>query len=469
MKLLKIKLLVPLVAVLALIAGCASHPSSPSTSSSAKPASALVKHVVLISLDGSRPEFYMDTSWPAPHLQQLKNEGVYASKGVQSVFPSITYPSHTTIVTGAYPAEHGVYYNQPFEARPGHAYWYAGTIKCETLWDAIRAAGLTSGSVYWPLTVGAPVNYLFPIRRPEEGEKGNQLSLTIPYVRPRDLLDDVEQKTGMKFNGTSFAIKQDYRESKNIAIISNYIIKTYKPNFMALHFVGLDHQQHAHGTNSPQLRAVLKVTDSLVGTVMQAIKDAGIWDSTTVIITGDHGHTDVKATFAPNVYLAQHGLVSKDDWKAKFNAAGGSAFLYLKKQGDQAAVNSVMDILKNTAEYKEGDFRILDSAELKKVGGNPNTPLALAMKEGISVSNAIDGKTFRTHNPPYRSTHGFDPTYQSMHTTFIALGAGIGPHKDISGMGIKDIAPLVAKLLGLDFKAPDGVLIPGILAGQDLK
>lgn len=140
-----------------------------------------VKHVVLISLDGSRPEFYMDTSWPAPHLQKLKKEGVYAAKGIESVFPSVTYPSHTTLVTGAYPATHGIYYNKPINGKPGEWYWNEDKIKCKTLWDAVKEAGMTSGSVFWPVTVGAPINYNFPVRRPEKGEKGNNNKTIIIY------------------------------------------------------------------------------------------------------------------------------------------------------------------------------------------------------------------------------------------------------------------------------------------------
>lgn len=460
MKKIRTKGLILIVFIATLLSSCASGPS--------------VKHVVLISLDGSRPEFYMDTTWPAPHLQKLKNEGVYAAKGIESVFPSITYPSHTAIITGAYPIHHGVYYNKPFEHRPGHGYWYAGAIKTETLWKAVRKAGLTSGSVYWPLTVGAPVNYLIPIRRPEEGEKGTQLTVTIPYIRPRSLLNEFERETGKKLIGYPHPfVKKDYRESKNIAVISNYIIKKYKPNFMAIHFVGMDHQEHAHGTDAPQVRDIVRVTDSLVGTVIQAIKDAGIWKSTAIIITGDHGHTDTKASFAPNVYLKGHGLIkadswketiSKGEWKAKFQPAGGSAFLYLKDPNDQATLDSVVSILKNTPEYKAGDFRILDRATLDKMGGNPNTPIALAPKEGITISSRVKGKTFETYKPPYHhSTHGYDPAYPSMHTTFIAVGAGIGKHKNITGMGLIDIAPVIAYLLDLDFKAPDGHLPSGIL------
>lgn len=422
-----------------------------------------VKHVVLISLDGSRPEFYMDSSWPAPVLQKLRAQGVYASKGIQSVFPSVTYPSHTTLITGAYPATHGIYYNAPFEGAPGHWYWNAHAIKCPTLWDAVKDAGMTSGSVFWPVTVDAPINYCFPVRRPEKGEEGNLLTIKYPYITPKDLLEELEKKTGKKITESDLT-QVNFGQSKTIAALSNFIIKTYKPDLMAIHLVGLDHQEHSHGTDSPQLRAMLSVTDSLVGTILEAIKDAGIEKSTAVIITGDHGHTDTKATFAPNVYLARHHLLTRDSWRAIFNPAGGSAFLYLKNKDDKGVLDSIVTILKHTPEYAQGDFRMFDRATLDKMGVNPEVSLGLAMKEGIAVRKGISGKPLEVSEGPVHSTHGYDPVYPSMHTAFIAVGAGIGDHKDITGMGIKDVAPLVAHLLGLKFNAHDGVLIPGILA-----
>src|ERR1700712_333889 len=82
------------------------------------------RHVVLITVDGFRPDFYLDPSWNTPNLQQLKKDGVFAD-GVNSVFPSMTYPSHTTIVTGVHPAQHGIYFNNMFEPNgpTGKMYW----------------------------------------------------------------------------------------------------------------------------------------------------------------------------------------------------------------------------------------------------------------------------------------------------------------------------------------------------------
>src|SRR5699024_4516442 len=102
-----------------------------------------------------------------------------------------------------------------------------------------------------------------------------------------------------------------------------------------------------------------------------------------------------------------------------------------------------------------------------EMGANPNTPIGIAMKEGINASNRTKGKTLNRHTPPYRSAHGYDPGYQTMNTSFIAVGAGIGKHKNISGVGIVDVAPVVAKLLGIEFNAPDGRLVPGILKGNE--
>jgi predicted AlkP superfamily pyrophosphatase or phosphodiesterase len=420
------------------------------------------KHVILISLDGSRPVFYMDSTWHAPHLKKLKRKGVYVAKGIESVFPTRTFPAHTTIITGAYPATHGIYYNKiAAKSVGGVHYWYACEIKCPTLWDAVKKAGMTSGAVLWPVSIGAPINYNVPERRPERWERENILTIKYPYITPKNLFSDFEKKSGYKLTVRKLKYGK-FAKDKAIAKISNYIIKTYKPNLMAIHFIGIDHQEHLHGIDAPEVKRAVAITDSLIGTILKAVKDAGIWNSTAILIVGDHGQTNTKAIFAPNVYLAKHGLITQKGWKAKFHEVTGSAFLYVKDKSSQAMVDSVVTILKNTPEYKNGDFRILDREALDKMGACPNVPLALSMKPGITVRSGTKGKTFKKAYGSH-GNHGYDPAYSSMHTVFIAYGAGIGKHKSIKGMGIKDIAPVIEKLLGLKFSAPDGKLIPGII------
>ena len=66
------------------------------------------KHVIFVTIDGFRPDFYLDSEWQMPNVKALMKDGAYA-KGVNSVFPSMTYPSHTTIVTGVQPVKHGIF------------------------------------------------------------------------------------------------------------------------------------------------------------------------------------------------------------------------------------------------------------------------------------------------------------------------------------------------------------------------
>ena len=91
-----------------------------------------------------------------PNLTRLRREGSYAD-GVIGVYPTLTYPSHTTIITGRMPAEHGIYSNlssrQPGK-NVGDWFWFANAIKVPTLWDEARAHHMTTGTVFWPVAVG---------------------------------------------------------------------------------------------------------------------------------------------------------------------------------------------------------------------------------------------------------------------------------------------------------------------------
>lgn len=407
------------------------------------------RHVVLISIDGSRPQYYMDSSWPAPTLQSLKSIGVYAPSGIKSIFPSTTFPAHTSMITGVLPNDHGIYDNSRFEGRRGEWYWYYSTIKCKTIWDFLRDAKLTSGSVYWPVTVGAPINFNFPERGLEEGEIRKDYN-PFPYARPQELTTQIWNVTGLRFSQEDFSPK-GLKLYKSLTTISNFIIGQFKPNFVAIHLTPIDYVQHVSGgTESLMIRETVRVTDSLISTILQSAKKAGIWDSTTFIITGDHGHVNTTAVFSPNVYLKRKGLIDKFGWKAKFDDLGGSCFLHLKDETDTLLLSYVTGILKESPEYKNGYFQILEKRILDSMGVTPNVGLALAMKEGVIINSSIDGNPFEMYNGPAISTHGYLPCYQSMNTMFLAFGNRIQKGKIVNSMSITDIPKLIAYILDLN-------------------
>lgn len=116
--------------------------------------------VLLISIDGLRPADVQDAEargLKVPNLRRFVAEGTYAT-GVTGVLPTITYPSHTTLITGVSPAKHGIVGNttyDPLQINRGGWFWYASDDKARTLWDAAHEAGLTTGNVHWPVSVGA--------------------------------------------------------------------------------------------------------------------------------------------------------------------------------------------------------------------------------------------------------------------------------------------------------------------------
>ena len=124
-------------------------------------ASLEARSLLVISIDGLDHRYLRDADKigaKIPTLRKLAKEGAWAD-GVVGVMPSVTFPSHTTMVTGVRPFEHGIINNND---GTNVRYWFTSQIKVPILWDAARAAGLKTGVVEWPVTVGGNIDYNFP-------------------------------------------------------------------------------------------------------------------------------------------------------------------------------------------------------------------------------------------------------------------------------------------------------------------
>ncbi len=413
------------------------------------------RHVLLISIDGLRPDFYMEKAWDTPNLKALMKTGVYAD-GINSIFPSVTYPSHTTIVTGAFPREHGIFYNVPRTSQDNHWFWEYDRITTKTIWQAALEKGLTTGAVMWPVTVGAPITFNFPVRRPYGKEKGNQLSVTEPVVTPKALMPQM-RSAGIVTSKDQFTHEN---VDQTIGDIAHYIIKMHHPGLMAVHFINVDHMQHVHGRNNVFVKNAIHNVDVQIGKLIALLKEDNLYDSTDIIITGDHGHVDIDKEFLPNLLLKEAALITKDSWKAKFTTAGGSAFLYVKDEKYTKQVRGLLDALPK--EQREL-FRIYNRNDLHKIGADPKATLALGMKKGYVANAKREGKIIQDRQPV--AAHGFYPDFKEIQTGFIISGPDVAAHdKEISfQMGIQDLAPLISSILNLNFDSKDGVFHKGIL------
>ena len=346
------------------------------------------KYVVLVTIDGFRPEFYLDSTYGMFTVREMMKNGV-ATRGADPVFPSVTYPDHTTLVTGVTPAKHGIYYNTPFEpqGQTGKWMWDYNLIKVESIWTAMHKAGKKTACVRWPVTYNAPIDYRIP-EYWNYKDMSDARPFTAAATQPLSLWKEVQDSaTGFLKPDDIGSEHNELVSDENMARITGYLIKEYKPNFTAVHLACTDHYEHQEGREAYMVRASVAGADRSIKTIIESLKRAGIADSTLLIVTGDHGFEDIYRSFNPNYLLKENGLIKDtktDDWKAQFHSSGGSTFLELKDPKDKETVVKVKQILNNLPDSLKRYFVIEDKDKLTMIGADPNVPLALSGLNGSS-------------------------------------------------------------------------------------
>jgi arylsulfatase A-like enzyme len=207
----------------------------------------------------------------------------------------------------------------------------------------------------------------------------------------------------------------------------------------------------------------VQAVDRGIARIVEAAEEAGILDRTTFVVTGDHGFSDIHTQLAPNVWLVGAGFMEdrsdRGNWRATIHTSGASAFLMLRNPNDRAAVERVRRILADLPPGTRRLFQVIDTDRMRESGADPASPLSISGIDGVSMTAARSGEAVR---PGRGGTHGHFPDFARMGTGFIAWGAGIREGARIPHMGLVDVAPIVARLLGLEFRAPGGTLLPGV-------
>lgn len=421
--------------------------------------------VLMISIDGLKPEYITQADahgMKLPYLRTFLRDGTYAD-GVVGIWPTVTYPSHTTLITGVWPAEHGIYNNLEFDPEQNYSgawNWYAPLIRVPTLWKVAHLAGLRTASVGWPVSVGASdVDYLIPEYWRSANPSGGSGTLNpqdrlliAGLSRPATLLKELEPKAGEYMMGNDTSINGD--EIKTRYTIE--ILRKMKPAFLTLHLSSLDDTQHAHGPFSPEADADLEALDGMMARLTTAAVVAD--PATVVVLVSDHGF--MKITHLVNLYIPflQAGLIQATidpaakapvihSWKAEPWLAGGMAAIMLHDPSDRQTEQQVKAMLdKLAADPANGIAQILDRDAIRKRGAFPNAAFLVVFQPAYYAGAAISGDLI-TLIPGSRGSHGFSPEYPEMHSSFFAVGKGIARHRDLGVVDMRQIAPTVAKIL----------------------
>jgi predicted AlkP superfamily pyrophosphatase or phosphodiesterase len=407
------------------------------------PAATITPHVVMISIDGLMPSRYTTGGARIPTLRRLMQSGVWAD-GVVGVLPTVTYPSHTTLITGVRPAVHGIADNRILdpEGRSNAAwYWYARQIQAPTLPGVARARGLSAGAVSWPVSIGMDVDYLVPEFR--WSQHPETMWLIKALSRPPDLLDAAEMA-----EGHSLEWLQNDRHRTTVA---KYVLRTRQPHVLLLHLIDLDGAQHDNGPGSPESTKTLETIDGYVGEIVDTLAQAGLADRTHVAIVSDHGFLRLEKVFQPNAAFKREGWITVNDrgaitdWRVYFHSSGGSGFIYLKDPSDAALRERVGTLLASLkADPANGIREVWTRADLDRFGAHPDAAFGLDVVNGFYTASGHDALVKAATS---KGGHGFAPDRPELYASFILAGPRLMKHGSLGVIRMTQIAPTLGKLL----------------------
>ncbi len=413
--------------------------------------------VLLISIDGLRPGDVIaaeQRGLKVPNLKRFLTEGAYATE-VTGVLPTVTYPSHTTLLTGTSPARHGVVNNttfDPSQLNQGGWYWYASDIKGQTLWSAASAAGLKVANVHWPVSVGAPgVNWNLPqIWRTGHPD---DVKLLTALATP-GLVAKLEAAVGEAY---AQGIDESIAGDENRGRFAVRLIEAERPEFMTAYFTALDHEQHLVGPGTAEAHAVLERIDAIVGRLIAA--QLAAHSNGVIAIASDHGFEAIGRE--TNFFRAfiDAGLIRLDaqgkvaGWDAMPWPSAGSVAIVLKRQDDPELERRVGVFLAGLkADPANGIAAIADKAGIAKMGGNPQASFFLNLSPDTS-SGAFAGAAAPLHSiPKYKGTHGYFPSVPNLRSSFMIMGKGIPKGRSLGKIDMRAIAPTIASVLKIDFE-----------------
>jgi len=415
------------------------------------------RHVVIVSIDGFAAYLLDDPKVPLPTLRKLAREGCVVEGGMTVSNPSVTWPNHTTLVTGMAPGRHGVLANgvlvrggigAPVTIDPKRD--QHDLVKVSTLADVAHAAGLSTAEVNWPCTRGsASYDDQFP-------DVPDALDHTTPRLRSElvqlGLLPDETQASFQKLS----VVGRDYVWTEAAC----HLIRNRKPNLLLVHLLNNDATHHTLGAQTQAGYTANAYADMCLARIITALDEAGI-------VVADHGFTSTPKAIRPNVLLRQANLLTVESGKltqAQVHVVpeGGIGLVYCTNPAEapQAAA-----AFREMFMGQEGVADVLLPDRFDEVGiASPRdyeqSPDAiLVARDSYAVSGSVDGDTLVALNTEAKTSigsHGFLSTLPKMKALCVLSGAGIKSGATLTTIENTTIAPTAAAMLGLKLPNADG-------------
>ncbi|MBS1801368.1 MAG: alkaline phosphatase family protein [Acidobacteria bacterium] len=413
-------------------------------------------HVLIISVDGMRPDYITEADrhgLKIPTLRKFYAESTYA-EGVIGVIPTITYPSHTTIMTGVWPIEHGIFGNQKFTPlREGkEQITEFSDIRVKTLWEAAHEAGYTVASVGWPVTTGSRfIDWLLPANAAFEGSDPDGGSVEADPNKHYDNPPGLREQLASELPAGKLSIDAT-RHAWELAII-----RRYKPDFITTHVGDLDHAEHRHGPFSPEANAAMETADAEIAETIAA--ERANYPDAYIFVVSDHGFLPTDHSLYINGLLKREGLIdpASGTWDAAAYTTGASAAIIVRDPGNTKITEKVISVIMAAAKDPSyGIARVLTHNEVVARGGIPSALLMLDPAPGWRFAM---GTKAVTAEAPRTGAHGQLPDHKELRSSFFLVGPKIH-RRNLGVIDMRQIAPTVAQILGVKLPAAQSPALP---------
>lgn len=390
--------------------------------------------VVLISLDA-----LFDQDLPLMRQQPFFGEFLAHASGcthVRTVYPALTYPAHTTLVTGVDPRQHGIGHNQPhhpeLEASMRPWYWDRAQVKVPNLFDAVKEAGGSCASVLWPVTGKTKsIRWNFPEVLALPGE--NQTWKMLRYGTPLWLL-----QMELRHRSERVSLREPHL-SDYATILLKDVIASHAPDLSAVHLVDLDDMRHHHGVFNRETRKAIQRLDHPAAEIWETMQHTPGMEGAALCLVSDHGQADVRETVSLGEALTRLGLGSL--FTVQSNGFGAYLF-FRQKEEETAHLGELTDFLRqHLAELRAS--AVYSAEDLAAMGAVEGVSLAVEAAPGVVYDDGLPQAKRE------KATHGFGPGHPAENCLFALRGKGIREGVWIPDMPMRDVAPTLAGILGV--------------------
>lgn len=361
-------------------------------------------YVLLISFDGFRWDYVHRNI--SPNISELSERGVSASS-LRPVYPTKTFPNHISIITGMYPENHGIIANEFIDIENNEEYkmwdksiainnkWYKG----EAFWETARKHGIITASYFWPSSA----------------------------------LDDPD-----KCPDYFHFYEHNRPYADRITAVLNWFNLPYeeRPHFVTLYFDLTDGVGHKFGPESEEINVAIAQLDTLVGLLSKEFKKINLLDSINIIISSDHGMTEVSTE---RLIIVDEML---NDYDYLFSNFGPFMLIYAEEEETEKIYRILKKEENHFSVYKREDVPEYFHFSINDLIGD----LVLIADVGWSLINHEQLERIKEHPYPSKGDHGYDNFHIDMHGVFIAAGPSFKQNYKTGTINNIDIYSLLCKI-----------------------